>query len=300
VSHIASYTKVQNAGATAVSVTVTAAVVAGHTLFGAICWESTAGTVPTITSITDSRGNTWTTTPDVSVNAGTTLALAIIRARVTTALQAGDTITITISASRSRWAIQVDEFDDVNTAPLDKTASNAPGSAAALSSGVTAATTQAYELDYVALGFGTGRTVTIPSGWSGGAQVATSAGSTDRALQVIWRYTSGAGTQEGTLALSSASTYGGVIGTYKATSLLPPVARVSQVKLQTPPPGVPAVARVSQVRLQVPPGVIGVARVAQVRLQVPALPGQAPYSGLKAITSDGKLINATISSVEEA
>lgn len=300
-SHIRSFTKVENAATATSTVSVTAAVPTGHTLIGVICWESSAGSVPTITSVTDSRGNTWTTTPDVSVNAATTLAVAIIHARVTTALQAGDTITITISGgTRSRWCTQIDEFDDVNaTTPKDKSASNAPGSSAALSSGVTTATAQAYELLYAAFGFGSGRTVTIPAGWSGGAQVVTSAGSTERALQAVWKYATATGTQESTLTLNSASTYGGVISTYKATALEPPVGRVSQVKLTVPPPGIPAVAHVSQVRLETPAGVIGVARVAQVKLRAPTRDGQAPYSGIKHATDSGVLVDSTISAARD-
>lgn len=294
-THISSITKVENATTATSAVTLTAAVSAGHTLIGAVCWEASAGSLPTISSIVDSRSNTWTTTPDISVVAGTTLAVAIIRARVTTALQIGDTITITISATRTRWVWQIDEFDDVNAStPKDVTASSAPGSSASLVSGTTGTTAQAYELLYAAYGYGSGRTVTIPSGWSGGSQVITSAGSTDRALQTTWKYASATGTQQGTLTLSSASTYGGVIATYKATSLAPPVGRVSQVKLQVPVATAAAVGRVSQVALQVPVGSVGAARVAQVKLRVPTVAGQAPYSGIKA-ASGGDLVDSSLS-----
>lgn len=292
-AHISSITKTQSSSAAAVTITLTAAVAAGHTLVGGICWEAAAGSVPTISSIVDSRGNTWTTTPDDSIVAGTTLAVAIVRARVTTALQVGDTIVITISAARSKWAIQLDEFDDVNTTPKDQTAHNAPGSATSLTTGATSATTQNYELLYAAFGFGAGRTITIPSGWSGGASVETTGG-TDRALQTIWQYQTTAAAETGTLTLNTASTYAGVISTYKATSAAPAVGRMSQVKLQVPAPGIPAVGRLSQVKLQVPVGSRGVARIAQVKLRVPTKLGQAPYSGIKA-ASGGGLVDSSIS-----
>lgn len=293
-THISSITKVQNSSAAAVTITLTAAITAGHTLIGGICWEAAAGTVPTISSIVDSRGNTWTTTPDDSVVAGTTLAVAIIRARATTALQVGDTIVITISASRSKWAIQIDEFDDVNaSSPKDVAAHNAPGSSASLSTGTTATTAQNYELMYVAFGFGTGRTITIPGGWSGGASVETTGG-TDRALQAIWKYQTTAATESASLTLNTASTYGGVIVTYKATSTAPPVGRVSQVKLVIPEPGIPSVARVSQVKLVAPVGSVGSVRVAQVKLRVPTLAGQAPYSGIKGATETGTFVDSPL------
>jgi hypothetical protein len=214
--HVSSTTATQNSAATAVAVTLPA-IAAGNTLLIGVCWESSAGTVPTITSVVDTRGNTYTTTPDVSVDAGTTLAVATIRGTVSTAIQAGDTVTITVSVSRSRWAIQVDEFSGLTASPLDQVASNT-GSVGSLVSGTTPATAQAVEVAYAAFGLGTGRTLTLPDGWAGGAQVATSAGSADRALQTLWSFTSAAGAQSVTVGTSSSSTYAGVISTYRASA----------------------------------------------------------------------------------
>lgn len=291
-------TKTENASASSSTITLTAGAAVGSTVLVGIAWESAAGSVPTISAATDSKSNTYTTTPDVSVNAGTTVAVAVLRARLTTALVSGDTITVTVSGgSRGRWAMQADGFDDVNTSPLDKTASNAPGSSASLSTGVTSATAQAFELVYAAFGFGSGRTVTIPGGWAGGAKVETSAGSGDRALQVVHKYVSTTGTQEGTLTLSSSSTYGAGIATYKYTPTDPPVARVSQLKLEAPLPSDAPVARVSQLKLEVPAAVVGRVQVSQLRLIVPAAPGQAPYSGLKAKVG-GKFWDATLQTPE--
>jgi hypothetical protein len=296
-AHIATIgTATATTAVSSLAITLTAGAASGHTVVGAVVWESSSGTIPGV-SVTDSRGNTWAA--DVSAGAGgnVTVACAIIRARVATALQAGDTVTITITGgTRNRWAAQLDDFDDVNTTPLDVTAHNDnPGSSTALSSGTTAATVQAYELDYAVFGFAlpSARTVTIPAGWSGSAQVATAAGSANRGLQAIWRYTAATGTQQGTITLDQASTYCGAIATYKATSLAPPVARVSQVSLDIPPPGVAAVARVSQVSMQAPPGVIGVARIAQAKLRAPTHARQAPYSGIKYATA-GVLVDSAI------
>ncbi|HWB35991.1 MAG TPA: hypothetical protein VHA75_08200 [Rugosimonospora sp.] len=242
----------------------------------------------------DTGGNTWTITPDVSANAGTTVAVAVLRARITTALDTGDTITVTISGdARGRWAMQADAFDDLDASPLDKTASNTPGSSASLSSGVTAATAQATELVYALFGFGANRTPTIPGGWTGGTKVETSAGSGDRGLQVIHKYVTSVGTQEGTLTLSSGSTYAGAIATYTYTPTDPPVAQVSQLKLTVPQAGEARVARVAQLKFTVPRGVLGTVQVSQLKLRVPTAAGQAPYTGLKAMV-DGKLRNAEI------
>lgn len=205
----------------------------GRTVTVAVVWESGAGTVPTAT-VTDDRSNTYTVDVPAGANGNTTVALAIARGRVTTQLEIGDDITVTLDGeTRTRWALQADSFDDVDASPLDETASNNnPGSATALSSGTTATTAQAYELAIAAFGLGAGRDITIPEGWSGTASVETNAGSTDRALQVIYKYTSATGTQEGTLTIDPASTYAGCIATYTATEI--------STDTSAPPPGLRA------------------------------------------------------------
>lgn len=289
-AHIRSTTKTQSAAATSVAVTLTAGVPTGRTLLIAACWEAGVGTVPTISSVVDSRGNTYTT--DASVVSGTTVAVAIIRCRVTTALLSGDTITITISASRSRWALQVDEFDDLIVSPLDKTATTAGASSTAMVTGTTAATTQASELLYAVYGLGVGRAVTLGSGWSGGPVLESTAGTSDRAVQAAWQYTSDAGTKQGTATLSTASTYAGALGTYKTTE--PPTARISQVTMRAPLSSAGLVAHISQVAMVVPRGVTGEARISQVSMVVPSLAGQRAYSGIKS-ASGGSLWDAPIS-----
>lgn len=293
-THVATVgTKIQSASATTVSLTLTAGVAVGHALIVGAAWESAAGVVPTITSIADSRGNAYTV--EESANAGVTVAVAIIRARVTTALQAGDTITITVSASRSRWLLQADDFDDLKTAPLDVHAGNSTGaSSASCTTGTTANTTQAGELLYALWAFGPGRTVTLPQGWSGGAKLETTAGATDRGMQAAWSYVDGTGPKSATLGLSSASVYAGAITTYKTTAAA--VGRVGQLRMEAPLPGQAAVARVAQLCMQVPAPVgVGVARVAQLQLLAPTRPGQPPYSGIKSLV-DGKFYDGTISS----
>jgi hypothetical protein len=287
-------TKIQNSSSSSVSITLSAGAAIGSTVLVAVVWESSAASVPTISAVTDSRSNTYSTTPDVSVNAGSTLAMAVLRTRVSTALQVGDTITVTISGgARTRWAMQADAFDDLKTSPLDRTVSNAPGSASSLSSGTTSTTQQSAELLYAAFGFGSGKTVTIPGGWTGSSKVETSAGSTDRALQVIWQYVDDEAAEQATLTINSSSTYGGVLATYKTTAAL--VAHVSQVKFEAPLPGDALLARVSQVAMEVPRATTGQVRVSQVRLTVPSKAGQPPYSGLKACRG-GQVWDATISS----
>lgn len=199
------------------AVTLTAGARVGQTVVGAIAWESSGGTIPTISSVVDSRGNTWTTDVSAGGAGNTTVAVAIFRTRVTTALQVGDTITVTLSASRIRWAMQYDAFDEPLPSALDKTAvNNNPGSDTNLVSGTTAAITQPFELVYAAFAMGVGRGPVIPAGWQGSASVETAVGSTDRALQVIYQFTSAAGAQQAPLTLTTASTYAAGVATYKA------------------------------------------------------------------------------------
>lgn len=292
-------TKTQNTGASSVSITLTAGAPVGSTVLVGIVWEAGGGAgVPAISSVSDSRSNSYSTTPDVTAGGAlnSTVAGAVLRTRVTTALQAGDSITVTVSGgTRSRWAMQADAFDDVNASPLDKTTTtgNTSPSSATPSTGTTAVTSQPRELVYCIFGFGSGRTVTVPTGWTDGPKVETSAGSTDRALQVIHKYVTATGTQEGTITLSSSSTYTAAAATYTYTPADPPVARVSQLKLEVPQAGDAPVARVSQLTLTVPQGALGRVQVSQLRLTVPAAPGQAPYTGLKA-KAGGKLWNSEI------
>jgi hypothetical protein len=278
------------------ALTLTDDVPVGATILVSIAWDAPSpGGVPTIASVVDSSGNTWTTTPDVSIDSGETVAVAVVRALVETQLDDGDTITVTISGNaRGRWAMQADAYDDiVDTSPLDETSANA-GSASSLTTGQTGETSTPHTLLYAAFGFGGGRNVTIPMGWTGGPKVETAAGSGNRALQVIHRYVAATDEYEATLGLSSSSTYAAVLAAYAYTPPVPedPVADIAQVKLEAPNPGVAPVAHISQVALDAPQGALGAVHVAQVALQTPAGEGQ-PYTGLK-VARDGGWWNAGV------
>lgn len=231
---------IQNASSTTLAVTIYRPVPVGTTLLMPIAWEAGAGTVPTISSIIDTRSNTWTTTPDDSAVSGTTVAVAIVRARVTTPLIPGDTVTITISAARTRWAAQIDATPDLAASPLDAHTHNS-GTGTSLSTGTTAATVAQAELVYCAFGFPSGRGPVVPAGWGGGPDLETTAGSTDRALQSTWLYVSATGTQAGTLTLGSSGAWAAAIATYKVSI---PRPHVPELPLFTPgvDPGAPIAA----------------------------------------------------------
>lgn len=197
--------------------TLGSAVPAGDTVLGAMCWSQDSTSVPTVSSIVDSRGNTYVI--DKSAGAGnSTASCAIFRGTVTTALQAGDTITVTIESGRQRWILQADHVSGLLTDPLDQTAANDTGSSANLSTGTTSTTTQADEFLYAAFGFGRGSSQNISgvgSGWTATAQVNTTSPSVMRGLQVAYRTVSATGAQEGTATATGTTSYSGCIATYK-------------------------------------------------------------------------------------
>lgn len=199
------------------TITVGQAVAAGRTVLGAVAWSQDNTSIPVISSVTDSRGNTYAVDEDAGAG-NTTASCAIFRGRVTTPLQVGDTITVTITSARQRWALQADVFTDLIAGPLDRTAANDnPGSSSNLSTGTTLATQQARELAYAAWGFGrgSGQTVTGVGGWTSSGQVNTTSGSVQRGLQVAHTYLTSAGTVEGTATTSAATTYSGCVATYR-------------------------------------------------------------------------------------
>jgi hypothetical protein len=206
-------------GVASLALTVGAAVPVGYTVCMGVVWDG--GGIPTINSIADSRSNTWAT--DVTAGTGnSTVACAVMRARVTTALVVNDTITVTLSANKLRWLMQADSFDDLNaSSTLDLTATNHnPGSVTSLSSGTTGTIAQAYELDYAVFGFGRGSSQninTVAAGWDYTGQLNTVSGTTPRGALMLYRYTSATGTQQATGTLTAAATNVGCIATYRAT-----------------------------------------------------------------------------------
>lgn len=267
-----------------VAITLTDDVPVDATVLVGIAWDSPSpGSVPTISSVTDTGGNSWTTTPDASVNAGVTVAVAVLRARITTPLEQGDTISVTIDDARGRWCMQADAFDDLVETPLDET-STSDGASSSLTTGQTSETSVPHTLLYAVFGFGGGRDVTIPQGWDGDSKLETAAGSGNRALQVIYRYVTEADEYEATLGLSSSSTYAAALAAYEYTAPEPadPVAQVSQLAFEVPQPGDALLAQVSQLAFEVPAGVQGSVQVSQLAFEVPAAPGQKQYTGVKA------------------
>lgn len=207
---------VLQASNTVQNLTVATAVPAGGTGVGAICWDSSDNTVPVISSIVDNRGNVYVA--DDQVAGGTTIALLQFRGKISNALEVGDTITITTTTQRIRWATKILGFDDVLQAmalsAMDAHDNNPTTNSTSMLSG-TVTTSQDKILLVTSHGLGIGRTFTAPGGWTETTSVETAAGSADRAVKMLFKYATVAGTYSETTTISPTGTNGGIICAYK-------------------------------------------------------------------------------------
>lgn len=203
-------------------VTLNTTLAAGKTIVGAVAVENgpTSTTNPVFT-ISDTHGNTYSVDKQ-EFNSGT-IAVAIFSCRVTTQINSGDVITISVPGTRTKWLATLQAYDDLLASPVDQSASN-KGNSNPLSAGTTPTTTVANELVYAAFGMGV-RAFTAGSGFTASTQVATSAGSGDRALNSEWKYITSTGAQTAPATLASSSTYAGAVVTYKVSATnQPPTA----------------------------------------------------------------------------
>jgi hypothetical protein len=100
---------------------------------------------PSVTSVTDSQGNTWTVDQQRATTGGAKSMTAVAHARITTALSPGDTITAHLSLSPPTRYISGMAAQGVQAGGVDVSAS-AEGTSTGPDSGATATTSQASEL----------------------------------------------------------------------------------------------------------------------------------------------------------
>jgi hypothetical protein len=178
-------------------------IISGHSLVLSI--EFLAATGVTSVSGSDSRGNTYTS-GIVRQHSGTTndnISVGILYGNITTALQAGDTVTITPNLATNRVAVSVFEFDVTLTA--DQSAANDEGdnSQSSMTSTASPTTTTANELVIGAFALvNPGRTFTLGAGYSEGTKVVTTAGTSDRAVVAEYKFVTSTGTQTATGTLN--------------------------------------------------------------------------------------------------
>lgn len=212
-----SWTFTQIASVSSTTITLPAAIPAGTFLVLAI---GNNGSALSTNTATDSRGNTWV--QGGGVLQGSTGSSRIMRCRVTTALQVGDTITITSSAAKSRWAMVLAAFDNVPANTLDASATNIATSAAP-SVGPSGATTTASELVVATFMFTSGGgTFTPGSGVTEAGEVVTAAGSTDRGCALVYKYVTATGAQTLAGILTSSVAWSGVLESFVASGAPPP------------------------------------------------------------------------------
>ncbi len=191
-------------------------VASGHTLIGTINTTEIVAT-PTIT-VTDTKSNTYSV--NVEIQASATDMTAVFSAPITNALTTSDTLTVAFSdGTHNRWAISVEEFDDILTSPLDKTVTNT-GSGTSLTTTATATTTAANELVFGGFGVAnsSAKTFTPGSGFSSSPQQTTSAGTTDRGVWNEWKYVTSNGAQTASATLNVSTTWSAIGATYKSSS----------------------------------------------------------------------------------
>lgn len=161
--------------------------------------DNTAQTATGLTSVVDSRGNTWTLNAAQSIRANTS-QVQFSWCDIAVALQAGDIITVTwpqLVAKRLAAAFVCSGLLSggpsvgSGTAVTANTNSGINGTGTAVTTSIT--TTTANCLVFGAVGSGTGNPFTAGSGYTIGSDVQTTSGAADRGLMVEYKTASAAG-----------------------------------------------------------------------------------------------------------
>lgn len=164
----------------------------------------------TLSTVTDSRGNTWAVDKVSNATQGPTANIA--SALVTIAHQIGDTLTLTFSGSSTYAAGIVSEFDLGAGSSLDKTGASVGGSSTP-TSGVTATRTVADELLFGATAYNDAATETAGSGYT--ILTTKNSGAGNRKITPEYQVVFVVGTDAATWA-GSLSNWEAAIATYAA------------------------------------------------------------------------------------
>jgi hypothetical protein len=201
------------------TVSLPVAVPVGDTLL--LCASGESSSI--LSSVTDSRGNTWTV--GGTVNNGLTLHVGFAHCHVTTALQVGDTVTVTEGSARNTLNIAIHQFTAMDTtAAVDKAASGT-GTSVSPATAATATTTQALELLYACFCINDqaqAETVTAGTGYMRLTYITTTRGTADRGLIAEYQFVQATGAYTGTCTISVSKAWAATIGTYKALAAPPP------------------------------------------------------------------------------
>lgn len=169
-----------------------------------------AGSAPSISSVTDNKGNTYSLVTSQVGSGGATIICAIYSAPVTVT-GSGFQVTATVSPGTSSIDLVAVEVANLATTPLDQTTSNTSGSnVTSGSSGTTSTTTYGREVAFGIIVTDAAGTVSAGSGTS----IYMDNGSTYTTGQFVYKLVSGIGTQSFGWTFASAR-YASVIATFK-------------------------------------------------------------------------------------
>jgi PKD repeat protein len=192
-------------------------------LFSASSFES-------VTSVTDSRGNSYRVDATQG-NAGSNgLKVVIASARIATALSAGDTVTVRQNSSTTYHAMQIYEFDNFDpTAWVDKTATgNSSTATTSVTTAATATTSQANETLFTAVGFGDkSGTLTSTSGWTQSDTTVAGVAPKQKSLTAAAQDVTATGSYSYSGQLSIANQSVSALVTYRTVASSPPSAPVA-------------------------------------------------------------------------
>lgn len=189
---------------------------AGHHVIIGACWAS--GSARTLVSVGDTRGNSYSV--DRNVTAGAALGAAIARGLITVALQAGDTITLTLSGAPASCIVAVDEWAGLDTVAVDKVNSGSGTSTAPLTV-ATATTAAADELLIGLIGVNYGSVnpangdLTPGASYTKSTFVGTSSGTVERAVWFEYRIVSATGAYVADGTLITSRSWVAAIATYR-------------------------------------------------------------------------------------
>lgn len=184
----------------------------GDTLVMGIMTDYTAGAH----AVTDARGNTWVI--DRSGQNNPTSRVSIARCTVTTALQEGDTITLTTSASTTRRTIGCVRYTGLLTSGVVDVVNSTGGTSSSPSSVVTS--TVANDVAVSVFGFATadaGLTITPDSSWQTALRIGTldGGGTADRTITIAHRKLGAATGYSRTATLGASATWLSAVAAYR-------------------------------------------------------------------------------------
>ena len=219
------------ANTTTVAVTVTSAVPVGSRII-VVCNRSAITTTTTGLSCADNRGNTYVL--DAAAVRSATHIFGILSAPVTTALQAGDTITVT-GAATTRKAVVATAWSGVGarlatsgtTVPATAATSGGPNGSSLTPIATSSVAAQGLVISASARA-GTA-TVAPKYGSTDYGQAMTAVGSGDRGCALAYRSDKHVEAQPGSWALSTSQGWAASTVTYQITGGMPPITATFSV-----------------------------------------------------------------------